>query len=151
MKIGKDKRVRITIKLQVEKGDVLEESTAEYIHGAGNMLEGLELELEGLEVGAKKKGVIPAAKAFGGAKHKHEKTIPRSEFPKEAKLEEGTSFMAGSGNSEVLIEIVSVKKDSVEALLCHPLAKKNIAFEVEILAISDPAPPPLPSDVLNKG
>lgn len=146
MKIEKDKRVRIKFKLQVEGGEVLEESVAEYFPGAGNMLRGLEEELDGLEVGAKKKGIIPSDKAFGGSKNQHKKTIPRSEFPKDADLEVGSSFLAGTGASEVLIEIVKFNDKEVETLLMHPLAKKNIIFEAEVLAISDPAPPPLPSD-----
>lgn len=150
MKIEKDRRVRIKVKLQVEDGDVLEESAVEYFHGSGKMLEGLEEELEGLEAGAKKSGLIPAAKAFGGEAHRHNKVIPRNEFPKDAELEVGTSFMAGSAGQEVRIEVVEVGDDEVKAVLCHPLADKNIAFEVEVLKVTDPAPPPLPGDLLSE-
>lgn len=149
MNIEKNKRVRIKVKLQVEDGDVLEESAVEYFHGAGNMLEGLEEELEGLRAGDKKNGVIPAKKAFGGAAHQHEKTIPRNEFPSDAKLKVGTSFVAGGGEGQdVLIEVVEVTDDEVKTLLKHPLAEKNIVFEAEVLSVSDPAPPPMPADAL---
>ncbi len=150
VKIEKNRRVRIKVKLQVEDGDVLEESAVEYFHGAGNMLEGLEEELEGLEAGAKKNGLIPAKKAFGGDAHRHDKSIPRNEFPKDAELKVGSSFLAGSEGQEVRIEIVEVGDDEVKAVLCHPLADKNIAFDVEVLAVTDPAPPPLPSDLLSE-
>ncbi len=150
VKIEKNRRVRIKVKLQVENGDVLEESAVEYFHGAGNMLEGLEEELDGLEAGAKKSGLIPAKKAFGGDAHRHPKSIPRNEFPKDANLEVGSSFMAGSPGQEVRIEIVEVGDDEVKTVLCHPLADKNITFEVEVLAVTDPAPPPLPSDLLSE-
>ena len=151
MRIEKNKRVGIKIKLQVEDGDVLEESAVEYSHGAGNMLEGLEEEIEGLAAGDKKSGVIPAAKAFGGAAHQHEKTIPRSEFPADAELKEGTSFVAGGADGQdVLIEVVEVSDTEIKALLKHPLADKNIVYEVEVLSVADPAPapPPLPADAL---
>lgn len=151
MQIQKNRRVRIKVKLQVEDGDVLEESAVEYFHGAGNMLEGLEEELEGLEAGAKKSGVIPAKKAFGGAAHRHDKSISRDEFPKDTKLEVGTSFLAGEPGQEVRIEVVKVKDDVIEAVLCHPLADKNILFDVEVLAVTNPAPPPMPSDALKEG
>lgn len=128
----------------------MEESAVEYFHGAGNMLEGLEEELEGLEPGAKKSGIIPALKAFGGDAHRHKKVIPRSEFPKDAELKAGESFLAGGKGQEVRIEIVEVGDDEVKAVLCHPLADKNIAFDVEVLAVTDPAPPPLPSDLLSE-
>ncbi|MCP4446923.1 MAG: hypothetical protein GY811_16470 [Myxococcales bacterium] len=149
MKIEKNRRVRIKVKLQVEDGDVLEESAVEYFHDAGNMLQGLEEVLDGLEAGAKKSGLIPARKAFGGESHRHDKTVPRSEFPKDADLKVGTSFMAGSEGQEVRIEIVEVGDDEVKTVLYHPLADKNISYEVEVLSVSDPAPPPLPSDLLS--
>lgn len=150
VKIEKNRRVRIKVKLQVEDGDVLEESAVEYFHGAGNMLEGLEEELEGLEAGAKKSGLIPALKAFGGESHRHSKVIPRNEFPKDAELKAGESFMAGAAGQEVRIEIVEVGDEEIKAVLCHPLADKNIVFDVEVLAVTDPAPPPLPSDLLSE-
>lgn len=146
--IEKDKRVRIKVKLQVEDGDVLEESAVEYFHGAGNMLEGLEEELEGMEAGAKKSGVIPAKKAFGGKAHQHDKSIPRGEFPEGVELKVGTSFVAGGEGQEVLIEVVEILEDEVKAVLKHPLADKNIVFDVEVLSVTDPSPPPMPSDLL---
>lgn len=148
MKIEKNRRVRIKVKLQVEEGDVLEESAVEYFHGAGNMLEGLEDELEGLSAGDKKKGIIQASRAFGGAAHQHEKIIPRDEFPSEVELKVGASFVAGEQGQEVLIEVVSITDDEVNTVLKHPLAEKNIVFEVEVLTVTDPAPPPMPSDAL---
>lgn len=149
MKIEKNRRVRLKVKLQVEGGEVLEESAVEYFHGAGNMLEGLEEELEGLEAGAQKSGVIPAEKAFGGPSHQHEKLIPRTEFPEDAELEPGQTFMAGGGEGQdVVLEVVEVDDEQIKALLKHPLADKNIAFEAEVLSVSDPAPPPLPADAV---
>lgn len=149
VKIEKDKRVRIKVKLQVEDGDVLEESAVEYFHGAGNMLAGLEEELEGLSAGDSKSGVIPALKAFGGEAHRHEKLIPRSEFPKDAELSPGMSFVAGGADGQdVVIEILEVGEGELKAVLKHPLHDKNIAFEAEVLSVTDPAPPPLPADAL---
>lgn len=149
MEIEKNRRVRIKVKLQVEDGEVLEESAVEYFHGAGKMLDGLEEELEGMKVGDKKSGTIPAAKAFGGKSHQHEKTVPRSEFPADVELTPGTSFMAGGeGGSNIMIEVVEVLEDEIKAILRHPLAEKNIVFDVEVLSVTDPLPPPLPSDAV---
>ena len=149
MEIRKGNRVRIKVKLQVENGEVLEESIVEYFHGAGKMLDGLEEELQGLKAGDKKSGLIPAAKAFGGPSHQHEKQIPRTEFPADAALEVGTSFMAGGeGGQDVMLELTEVGDDVVKALLKHPLADKNIEFAVEVLSVSDPSPPPLPVDAI---
>lgn len=151
MKIEKDKRVRIKVKLQVEKGEVLEESVVEYFHGAGNMLTGLEEELEGMASGAKKSGVIPAAKAFGAPEHQHSKEVARSEFPDSAELEAGHTFVAkGENGQDVVIEVTEVTDDLVKTLLKHPLADKNIVFDAEVLSVSDPTPPPLPAEAVTE-
>ena len=149
MQIEKNRRVRIKVKLQVEDGDVLEESAVEYFHGAGNMLQGLEDELDGLSAGDKKSGLIPAKKAFGGDAHQHDKSIPINEFPEGVELKVGTTFVAGGGDGqEVVIEVVKIEDGQVRTVLKHPLADKNISFEVEVLSVTDPSPPPMPAEVL---
>jgi FKBP-type peptidyl-prolyl cis-trans isomerase 2 len=149
VKIEKDKRVKLKVRLQVKDGPVIEESQVAYFHGSGTMLPGLEDELDGLEAGAKKSGVIPAAKAFGSPEQRVEKTIPRSEFPADAKLESGTQFAAkGQNGQDVVLHVLESGKDEVKVQLLHPLADKDIAYEVEVLGVTDPTPPPLPVDAV---
>jgi FKBP-type peptidyl-prolyl cis-trans isomerase 2 len=149
VKISKGIRVRLKVKLQVEGGDVLEESIVEYVQGGGTMLAGLESELEGLEKGAKKSGLIKAENAFGSPEHQHKKTISRTEFPEDAKLETGEQFAAkGPNGQDVILRIESADDKEVNVLYIHPLADKDIRFDVEILLVSDPAPPPLPAEAI---
>lgn len=146
MKIEKGKRVRLKVKLQVKGGQVIEESVVEYFQGSGVMLPGLEGELVGLEPGAKRSGVIPADRAFGNEQFQPRKRIPRKEFPAETKLSKGQQFVAkGPAGQDVILSIVDVQEDSVEARLMHPLADKDISYDVEILSVTDPRPPPLPA------
>jgi len=149
VKIEKGKRVRLKIELQVVDGEVIEKSVVEYFQGAGTMLAGLEEALEGLEKGATKEGVIPAARAFGNPASQPEKTIPRSEFPRDAALEKGSEFAAkADGGQDVVLVVQSADDDKVVVRLAHPLAKKDIAFKAEILSVTDPTPPPLPGAAL---
>lgn len=147
VEIAKDRRVRIKVTLR--NGDqVIEDSAVEYFHGAGKLLSGLEDELEGLTPDQKKSGVIAAEKAFGAKEHQHEKVIPLHEFPKDAKLIVGETFLAGSGTQEVSIRILEVRDTEILALLRHPLADADIGFDVEVLDVTDPIPPPLPAEAL---
>lgn len=149
MKVEEGKRIRLKVKLQVVDGDVIEESVAEYFHGSGTMLPGLESELEGLAEGSVKKGVIPADHAFGHPQSQAEKSIARAEFPAEANLEPGHQFAAKAENGQdVILRVVSADDDKVVVKLVHPLAEKDISFEAEILGISDPTPPPLPAEAI---
>jgi FKBP-type peptidyl-prolyl cis-trans isomerase SlyD len=151
VKIEKGRRVRVRVHLSVVGGDTLEKSVVEYIQGSGKMLPGLEKELAGLEKGAKKSGVIKAKNAFGDPSMHPVKKMKRAEFPKGQKIQAGEQFVAASDDKlhmNVILRIEKVQGDDVEVRLVHPLANKDIKFEAEVLAVTDPAPPPVPAAAL---
>jgi FKBP-type peptidyl-prolyl cis-trans isomerase 2 len=136
--------------LKVVNGDEIEKSVVEYIQGSGAMLAGLEKVLDGLEKGAKKTGVIKAANAFGDPARQVNKPMTRKDFPEDLKLEVGAQFVAkgADNNQDVVLRIAGIDGDDVKVQLLHPLAEKDIEFDVEVLAVTDPAPPPLPMEAL---
>jgi FKBP-type peptidyl-prolyl cis-trans isomerase SlpA len=149
VKIAKGRRVRIKVKLSVVGGDVLEETVVEYFAGSGTMLPGLETILEGLVKGDKRDGVIKAKNAFGSKQHQPKKDIPRAEFPKDAGLKDGLEFVATAENGQnIILRVESFDDDAVHVVMLHPLHKKDIAYDVEVLRVTDPAPPPLPADAI---
>lgn len=149
MKISKGKRVRLKSKLSVVDGDLLEETVVEYFAGGGTMLPGLEKVLEGLSAGDKRDGVIAAAEAFGSPQHQPKKKIPRAEFPADADLKKGAEFAARAENGQnIILRIDDFDDDDVHVVMLHPLHKKDIAYEVEVLKVTDPTPPPLPIDAI---
>ncbi len=151
MKITKGKRVRLRSKLSVVGGDVLEETIVEYFQGAGTMLRGLESILEGLGVGDKRKGTIKAEEAFGGPEHQPKREIPRAEFPKDVDLKPGTEFAATAENGlNVILKVESVDDDEVHVRYLHPLHDKDIAYDVEVISVTDPSPPPMPAEAIAK-
>jgi FKBP-type peptidyl-prolyl cis-trans isomerase 2 len=149
VKIEKGVRVRMKVHLAVAGGDTLEKSVVEYIHGGGTMLAGLEKVLDGLEKGAKRAGTLKAKDAFGNPAMHPIKKINRAEFPKDAKLEVGEKMVArGADGLNVVMHVVKVTADEVETRLVHPLAEKDITYDVEILSVTDPTPPPLPAKAM---
>ena len=149
MKIEKGRRVTVKVDLAVVGGASLEKSTVEYIHGAGTMLPGIESVLAGLEKGAKREGVIKAKDAFGNPSMHPLKKMKRGEFPKDLKLQVGEQMVAkGANDMNVVLRIESVSGDEVDVRLVHPLAEKDIKYAVEVVQVSDPRPPPVPSEAL---
>jgi len=141
--------VKLKVHLSVVGGDTLEKTVVDYIHGSGTMLAGLEKVLEGLEKGAKRDGVLKAKEAFGNPASQPRKSIPRAELPKDAKPEVGARFVAhGADGLNVVLVVEKVTDKTLEARLVHPLAEKDIRYEVEVLAVTDPKPPPLPVKAL---
>ncbi len=149
VKIEKGRRVRVRVHLAVVGGETLEKSVVEYIQGSGKMLPALEAQLNGLEKGAAKKGTIKAKDAFGDPALHPTKHVKKGEFPKDAKLKAGEQFAAkGPNGQDVIMRIEKVTGDDVEVRLVHPLADKDLTFDVEVLAVTDPAPPPVPAAAL---
>jgi len=152
VKIEKGKRVRMRVHLSVVGGETLEKATVEYVQGSGKMLPGLEQQVVGLAAGAKKTGVIPAKQGFGDPAHSPQKQLKKSEFPAGTELPVGARFAAkGSDNgADIVLQVVGVSADAVDVRLLHPLADKDLHFEIEVLAVGEPSapPPPVPAAAL---
>jgi FKBP-type peptidyl-prolyl cis-trans isomerase 2 len=145
VKIEKGRRVTLKVDLSVAGGQQLEKNQVEFIFGGGAMLSGLEAVLAGLEKGAKREGVLKAKDAFGNPAMHPLKTIKRTEFPKDLKLEKGEKLAAkGANDMNVIMLVEKVTADEVEVRLVHPLAEKDIKYSVEVVQVSDPRPPPMP-------
>ncbi|MBS1119865.1 MAG: FKBP-type peptidyl-prolyl cis-trans isomerase 2-like protein [Deltaproteobacteria bacterium] len=113
------------------------------------MLPGLEAVLAGLEKGAKREGVIKAKDAFGATKLPP-KNMKRTEFPKDANITAGEKFAAkGENGMDVVLLIEKITGDTVEVRFVHPLADKDIQYAAEVIQVTDPRPPPMPSAALD--
>lgn len=151
MKVKAGLVVQIDVELKVKGGDIIESSKKSglvaYTHGSGQMLPGLEKELEGLEAGAEKSGTIAAKDAFGTVESQPTMKLARTEFPKDAKITKGDKFEAkGPTGTPITLEVIEVDDKAVTARLVHPLAGKEIEFKVKIVSVKPPLPtkPPAP-------
>jgi len=150
VKIEKGRRVRIRVHLAIVDGDTIEKCVVEYVHGGGTMLPGLEEVLAGQEKGAKLEGVLPAKKAFGNPALHPQKKMKRTEFPADAQLKKGERFAAkGVNGQDVVLSIEEVTSEEISVRLVHPLADRDIKYDVEVLSVMEPArPPPIPAQAL---
>jgi FKBP-type peptidyl-prolyl cis-trans isomerase 2 len=161
VQIKPGEKVRLDYELKVKDGPVVESSAKTgpilYVHGAGNMLPGLEKRLEGMAIGDEKRGVIPAEEAFGTEETLPTRDLARREFPAGENLEVGRVFEARDPHGQpVAFKILAVDGEQVTVRFLHPLAGKDIEFYVKVLMIDDPqsrkraavAPPPPPADAL---
>jgi FKBP-type peptidyl-prolyl cis-trans isomerase 2 len=150
VKIEKGRKVRIRVHLAIVGGDTIEKCVVEYVHGGGTMLSGLEAVLTGKESGAKLDGVLKPKDAFGNSAMHPVKKMQRTEFPKEANIKAGEKFAAkGVNGQDVVLSIEKVEGTEVTVRLVHPLADREIKYEVEVLNVMEPArPPPIPAAAL---
>ena len=107
----------------------------DYLHGAENIVPGLEKQLEGRVVGDKLRAVVPPLEGYGERKGGSQK-VSRSSFPDDVEIEVGMEFMAeGPEGAPMPVWIVGVTPSQIEIDFNHPQAGATLIFDVEVLAI----------------
>jgi FKBP-type peptidyl-prolyl cis-trans isomerase SlyD len=140
--ISARKVVTIDYVLKNPGGEVLDTSDGaeplSYIHGAHQIVPGLERALEGLEVGAVKDVVVPAGDGYGEPDPGGIFTIPRASLPPDLSIEVGDTFMGESDDGEAVpVRVVELRDDVVVVDANHPLAGVELHFHVEVRAVRD--------------
>jgi FKBP-type peptidyl-prolyl cis-trans isomerase SlyD len=128
--------VSIEYTLTGDDGKVIDTSAGKepltYIHGAGQIVKGLEQELNGLKVGDQKKVSVKPEDGYGLPNDKAVQEIPREKVPAEA-LKEGETLMMKSPDGRAIpIKIAKVNEKTVVVDLNHPLAGKTLHFDVKV-------------------
>ena len=107
-----------------------------YLHGADNMLPGLEKELEGKSAGDKLNGVLAPADAFGEHDGSEPQRVKRSELPKGRNWQKGMPFaIKASDGTPVQLWITDVRGAWVWVTPNHPLAGTEVHYEVEVIRV----------------
>ncbi len=108
-----------------------------YLHGVGQIVPGLERELTGLKIGDKKTVTVTPKDGYGETNPDLRMSLPRTQFPKEAKIEAGMQFFASSGGDRMMLTVVGLKDEEVEVDGNHPLSGQTLKFEVEIVDVRE--------------
>lgn len=109
-----------------------------YLHGAGNIVPGLEARLLGKASGDKVTAEVPPSEAYGDRQEGLTQTVPRTSFPEDAPLQPGMQVMAETPEGQrIPLWLASVSDTEVTVDPNHPLAGHTLTFEVEIVEIRD--------------
>lgn len=126
--------------LSLEDGQIIDSNfggkAAQCVPGDGNLLPAFDACIIGLKAGDKRQFVIPAAEAFGLRQDANLKRVPRERFAKDIELTPGlvVSFAAAEGG-ELPGVIHRLMGDMIEVDFNHPLAGRDIVFDVEIVDV----------------
>jgi peptidylprolyl isomerase len=104
--------------------------------GAGKIIPGFEDELKGMKAFEKKKFKLEAKEAYGEYQEDLAQEVLRSNLPPDLKLEVGEILLIGESEEDALeFMITEVTEDKIKLDPNHPLAGKDLNFEVEVVAI----------------
>ena len=142
MKIQQGSQVVLNFALSLSDDQVIDttfdKKPATLIVGDGNLPEGFEGLLVGLEAGAKDTFTVSPENAFSQPNPNNIQTMKRSEFAKDMELEVGMVVSFADANQAELPGVIKTVEDNLVVVdFNHPLAGQALKFQVEILEVNE--------------
>ncbi|MEE2887469.1 MAG: peptidylprolyl isomerase [Planctomycetota bacterium] len=143
--ISNGKVAEIHFTLTLDDGQIADSSVGQdpmlYLHGADNIVLGLEKELVGKAAGAELKVDVSAEEGFGVRNEQGVQDVPRSSFPEDIEFELGMDFGFESEDGSVMTGWVTAFTDETVTIdLNHPLAGEALHFDVKVLSVREATP-----------
>lgn len=139
MQIGNNSVVSIHYTLKDEHGEILDTSDGrdplDYLHGAGQIVSGLENELDGRAKGDEFLVVIEPEHGYGSRDETLVNEVPRSEFDSPDEIEVGMQFRIGAEGGTVIMVVAGVGDETVTLDGNHPLAGVSLSFDVSVTGV----------------
>lgn len=135
MQISKNKVAGIHYTLRDSSGTILDTSDGRdplfYLHGAGNLIPGMEEGLEGKEKGDKFQLKISPEKGYGEKDPTMTQKVPRTAFG-DQEVKKGMKFSTDRG---AVVTVTDVGLESITVDANHPLAGVELNFAVEVMEV----------------
>jgi FKBP-type peptidyl-prolyl cis-trans isomerase SlyD len=136
MAIAQDSVVTLHYTLKDDTGEVLDSSSAgeplAYLHGHGNLVPGLERELTGKNTGDKLSVKISPADGYGEFDKALIQRVPRRALKGIKNINVGMRLHAQTPQGPQAVTVTQIQGDMVTLDGNHPLAGKNLNFDIEI-------------------
>lgn len=138
MAISNDQTVAIKYELQVE-GNVIDSNIdkdpLEFVFGAGQIIPGLESRISDMNEGDQASITVPAGEAYGEYNEEAMQKLPKSQF-EGIDLQVGLPLQGQSPDGQPINVVVKdILDDEVLIDFNHPLAGKDLTFDVNIVSV----------------
>lgn len=138
--LGPGTRVTLHFALRIPGGETIdsnfEREPATFTVGDGSLLQGFERALFGLHAGDHQTLLIKPEQGFGQRNPNNIQEIPRTQFDDRLELSEGLVLSFADAQNTELPGVVRNFNDQVVTVdFNHPLAGRDVEFEVAILRI----------------
>ena len=140
MKIEKDRVVRFHYAVAEQGQEALENSRGgeplAILQGHGNIIPGLEKAMEGHEAGDSFVVDVPAADAYGERRDNLTQRVPKKHFEGQ-RLEPGMQVVLNTNFGPRAVTIQKVGMSVVDVDLNHPMAGKDLHFDIDIVDVRE--------------
>lgn len=104
--------------------------------GAGEVIPGFEQAVEGMSAGEKKTTTIEAGDAYGERRDELVFKVDRQQMPEDVEVEVGDMLQVGfPDGSTTAVQVAEIGDGGVTLDANHPLAGKDLTFELELVSI----------------
>ncbi|HCD52708.1 MAG TPA: peptidylprolyl isomerase [Balneolaceae bacterium] len=139
IKDGDTVKVHYTGKLQ--NGEVFDSSVEreplEFTLGQGQLIPGFEKAIIGLKVGDSTTTNIPSAEAYGDHNPEMEVQVEKAQLPEGMEPQVGMQLQLNQPNGQAIpVQITKVEGEQVTIDANHPLAGKDLTFDIEVVEIA---------------
>lgn len=143
--VKKGDTVKVHYHGKLEDGTTFDSSEGreplEFEVGSGMVIAGFDDGVTGMQVGEKKTIHIPADEAYGPVQEEMIMEFPRDRFPADMTPEVGMQLNMSNGQGQNFPVVIVDVKDTVVILDAnHPLAGKDLVFDLELVAIAGGSP-----------
>jgi FKBP-type peptidyl-prolyl cis-trans isomerase SlyD len=129
-------------------GNVIETNVGKepmtYVHGAGQIVPGLEKELTGMKVGAQKKIQVKPEEGYGPVNPQAFQEIPKDKLPPDAQKVGAILATKGPQGQTITMRVHEIKGNTVVVDFNHPLAGKTLNFDVKVVDVKSTSLPDKP-------
>lgn len=139
-KVKKDDNVKVHYTGTLDDGTVFDSSREReplaFKVGGGEMIQGFDAAVVDMAVGESKTFTIEAEDGYGQRREEMVFQIERSQLPEGMEPEVGHHLQTeAEGGHPVILEIIAVEEENVTLDGNHPLAGKDLNFDIEIVSI----------------
>lgn len=140
-RIGAGKKVTLHFSVALADGTVVDNTRtrdvpAEFTVGDGSLLPGFEKAIFGLQAGDRRSVFIDARRGFGDWNPDNMQTFTRVQFSDMA-LEPGMVISFADKSGELPGVVKEITEETVAVDFNHPLAGRDLVFEVDIIRVMD--------------
>jgi len=138
--VDKNDNVSIHYKGTLSDGQLFDSSEGKdpltFEVGSGQVISGFDKAVVGMKVDESKVFTIPSTEAYGEVKDDLLYEIPVSSIPAELNPHEGQRLVSNlEDGRQIPVTVKSVKKDIITLDANHPLAGKDLTFDIKIVEI----------------
>ena len=141
VQVKKGHSVKVHYHGTLSDGTIFDSSTGreplEFEVGSGMVIAGFDEGVTGMSIGEKRSVNIPADQAYGQVQDEMIMEFPKAQFPPDMVPEIGLQLsMSNNEGQQFPVTIIEVKEDVVVLDANHPLAGKDLTFDLELVDIT---------------